>query len=232
MTNYLIFGASRGLGALFSRELPKAGDTVWVVSRSEPFLDEADGVERIWIPADLSMRGTGTLIAQKYGDEPLDVCLYNAGIWEEDAFSEQYDYEKVNDEETERIIAINLTSAIISVQKLLPNLRRSKNAKIIFTGSVNGLDNSRQPEVAYNASKFGLRGVTHALREVVRKDRISVTCVNLGSAAATKDEMEADANARSMVSPDDLIAVMRCIISLSNASCVKEIDLLAMADGV
>lgn len=232
MTNYLIFGASRGLGALFSRELPNAGDTVWIVSRSEPYLDELDGVVRVWIPADLSMRGTGSMIAQKYGDAPLDVCLYNAGIWEDDAFGDSYDYEKVKDEDTERIIAINLTSAIVSVQKLLPNLRRSKNAKIIFTGSINGMENSRAPEVAYSASKFGLRGVTHALREVVRKDRISVTCVNLGSASATKDEMEADSNTRNTVSPDDLISVMRCIISLSNASCVKEIDLLAMSDGV
>jgi len=33
------------------------------------------------------------------------------------------------------------------------------------------------------ASKFGLRGAAHALRENLRRDRISVTCINLGDIA-------------------------------------------------
>ena len=33
------------------------------------------------------------------------------------------------------------------------------------------------------ASKFGLRGAAHALRENLRRDRISATCINLGDIA-------------------------------------------------
>lgn len=47
-------------------------------------------------------------------------------------------------------------------------------------GSVSGMENTRLREVAYNASRFGLRGVAYALRENLRRDRISVTCINPG----------------------------------------------------
>ena len=35
---------------------------------------------------------------------------------------------------------------------------------------------------------------------------------------------------REMIPPQDLIAIVRCVIGLSNASCVKEIDIMSMTD--
>jgi hypothetical protein len=37
---------------------------------------------------------------------------------------------------------------------------------------------------------------------------------------------------RTMIPPQDLIEIVRCLIRLSNASCVKEIDVMAMTDPV
>ena len=34
------------------------------------------------------------------------------------------------------------------------------------------------------------------------------------------------------VPPQDLVAIIRCVIGLSTASCVKEIDIMAMTDRV
>jgi short-subunit dehydrogenase len=237
VTNYLVFGASRGLGALFARELPVAGDQVWLVARSQPDLSEGDGVRRHWIPADLSTAGAGRKITEALGDVTLDVCIYNAGIWETHAFTEQYDYEQVSDEETERLITINLTSAITSVQKLLPHLRRSTNGKIIFIGAYSGLENTRSLEVANTASKFGLRGMTHALREVVRRDRIGVSCINLGNVGVITYEngqrqLEPIEEGVLAITPEDLLTVVRTIVRISNASCIKEIDLTGMDDPV
>jgi NAD(P)-dependent dehydrogenase (short-subunit alcohol dehydrogenase family) len=62
-------------------------------------------------------------------------------------------------------------------------LRQAQNPKIIFMGALSGLDNFPAPEVANSASKFGLRGVVHALREELRKDRIAVTIINPGNIA-------------------------------------------------
>lgn len=237
MTNYLIFGGSRGLGAMFSHALPKAGDTVWLVSRSEPDLTAADGVRRLWIQADLTQRGIGTLIAEKVGEAVLDVCLYNAGIWEQYAFSDAYDFEQVPEDENERIIRVNLLSAINGVQKLLPALRRSANGKIIFIGANAGLENAKRPEVATAASKFALRGLTHALREIVRKDGIGVTCLNLGDVGTVAQvdggwTILPNDSGRVMIDPADIVILLRAVIALSKVSIVKEIDLLGMAEPI
>jgi short-subunit dehydrogenase len=237
MTTYLIFGASRGIGAVCSRFLPSAGDIAWLVSRSQPDLTAHDGVQRHWIQADLVDIHVATQIAAVLGEIAIDVCLYNAGIWEETAFSDDYDFTKVSIEETQHILNINLVSAIICVQAVIPMLRRSANGKIIFIGSNAGLENSRHPEVAYSASKFGLRGVTHALRECVRNDGIGVTCVNLGDVGniVWKDgELQVqttDPQARLIV-PTDIIVMLKAIVTLSNASIVKEIDLLSMSESL
>ena len=235
MTTYLIFGASRGIGAVCSRLLPAAGDVAWLVSRSQPDLSGDDGVVRHWLQADLSDISVGAHIGSALGDTTLDVCLYNAGIWEDTAFSAHYDFDSISIEETQRILNVNLVSAITCVQAVLPNLRRSANAKIIFIGSNAGLENSRRPEVAYAATKFGLRGVTHALREFVRKDNIGVTCLNLGDVGGVswengQPQVETSNLNESLIAPADIIVMLKAVIALSNASCVKEIDLLAMSE--
>jgi NAD(P)-dependent dehydrogenase (short-subunit alcohol dehydrogenase family) len=236
VASILIFGGSRGLGAALSWGLPVRGDKLWLVSRSRPDLDDRDGAQRAWIEADLSARGAGAAVAAAVGDAALDLVIYNAGIWEHNAFRDSYDLMEVGDAETERIIAVNLTSAITCVRALLPNLRKSPAAKIVFIGSTSGLDNSSGREVAYAASKFGLRGVTHALRENLRADGIPVTCVNPGNIGTiTVERGVASARPhenRDMIPPQDLVAIIRCVIGLSNASCVKEIDIMAMTDRV
>ncbi len=236
MANILIFGGSRGLGAALSWGVPASGDKVWLVSRGRPDLDDRDGVQRVWIEADLSAPGAGPTVARAAGDTPLDVVIYNAGIWEHNAFRDSYDFMRVDDAETERIIAVNLTSAITCIRALLPNLRRSAGAKLIFIGSTSGLANSSGREVAYAASKFGLRGAAHALRENLRADGIAVTCLNSGNIGTITVERgivsASPHESREMIPPHDLIAFVKCVIGLSNASCVKEIDVMAMTDRV
>jgi short-subunit dehydrogenase len=236
MTSTIIFGASRGLGAAFNLALPARGDAVWLVSRSRPDLDYDDGVIRHWIEADLAASDVAARVSAGLGAMPLDVAIYNAGIWESSAFGRGYSFDEVPDSETQNILTVNLTSAITCLKAVLPNLRKSKAAKIVLIGSTSGLDNIGQPEVAYTASKFGLRGVAHALREVVRKDGIAVTCLNPGNIGTitVKDGKIAARphEARDMIPPQDLVELVRCVTRLSNASCVKEIDVMAMTDSV
>jgi short-subunit dehydrogenase len=232
----LILGASRGLGAALNVTLPNRGDQVWLASRGRPDLASRDGAERHWIEIDLAQPGAGARVAAAIGDRTLDVVIYNAGIWEHNAFRPGYDPAEVDEAETARIIAVNLTSAITCIQALLPNLRRAPAAKIVFIGSGSGLDNSGTREIAYAASKFGLRGVTHALRENLRGDRIAVTCINpgdIGTIRVDGDKIWSEAHEdRVMIPPSDLVELVRCVVRLSNDSVVKEIDILAMTDRI
>ena len=234
--NLLIIGASRGLGAALATQLPKAGDTVWTVSRTLPEFPALEQITYHWIEADLSRSGAAKLLGVALKGQTLEAVIYNAGIWENTAFSSSYDFEATPDEETERIVTVNLTSAITCVRAVLPCLRRSSAGKVILVGSTSGLENSGRFEVAYSASKFGLRGVAHALREVLRSSTISVTCLNLGD-IGTVTVSEAGVSARGygereLINPKDVLELVRCLLSLSNSSCVKEIDLCAMTDPI
>ncbi|NEQ25698.1 MAG: SDR family oxidoreductase [Microcoleus sp. SIO2G3] len=237
MSNFLIVGASRGLGLGFTIGLPDPGDTVFLVSRTRPpTLDRSDQITRIWIQADLSVPQTAAIkVAEAIGDRTIDFFLYNAGIWEENAFEPTYSFERSTPEEIERIIHVNLLSAILCTHCLIPNLKHSSNPRVVYISSLSGLDNSGAPEVANTASKFGLRGVVHAIRECLREHRIPVTSLNPGSIAA---EIPYEAGAEAAIQTydsrqipmQDLVLLLRCLRQLSRVSCVKEIDIPAMPD--
>jgi NAD(P)-dependent dehydrogenase (short-subunit alcohol dehydrogenase family) len=222
--NILITGASRGLGDAFSRGLGQPGDTLWLVSRNPcSSLQLQDGVTRHWIEADLASPGVHQQIANSLG--ALDVVIHNAGIWETGAFSSEYRFEKVSEAETRNVLEVNLIAPMLLTQALLPKLRTSSNPKIVLIGSINGLENTAMPEVAYSASKFGLRGVAHALREHLRHERIAVTVVNPGSIA-----WEAASSREDLIPPADIVRLVRAVLETSNRTVVKEIDLPAMRD--
>jgi NAD(P)-dependent dehydrogenase (short-subunit alcohol dehydrogenase family) len=222
--NILITGASRGLGDAFSRGLGQPGDTLWLVSRNPcASLQLQDGVTRHWLEADLSSPGVHQQIASSLGT--LDVVIHNAGIWETGAFSSDYRFENVSEAETRNVLEVNLIAPMLLTQALLPKLRTSSNAKIVLIGSINGLENTAMPEVAYSASKFGLRGLAHALREHLRHERIAVTVVNPGSIA-----WEAASSREDLIPPADIVRLVRAVLETSGRTVVKEIDLPAMQD--
>jgi NAD(P)-dependent dehydrogenase (short-subunit alcohol dehydrogenase family) len=223
--NILITGASRGLGDAFSCGLGRTGDTLWLVSRnSPPSLQLEDGVKRHWIEADLSSAGVHHHIAANL-ETDLDVVIHNAGIWESTAFSSQYDFQEVSEVETRAVLEVNLIAPILLTQTLLPKLKNSSNPKIILIGSINGLENTAMPEVAYSASKFGLRGVAHALREHLRSFQIGVTVLNPGS-IAWQGHLERE----DLIPPTDIVRLVRAVLETSRRTVIKEIDLPAMFD--
>lgn len=237
MTNYLIFGASRGLGAAFSTGLPTSGDKVWLISRSKPawLIEASQAVNYEWIETDLSQSSCVDQIKQKIREDPVDLLLYNAGIWESTAFTDSYNFEKVDPHENQRIMQVNLLSAIDLVQVLLPNVRKANQGKIIIIGSTSSLPNIGAPEVAYTASKFGLLGLVHSLREVARPDNIAVTCINPGL-IATEITLEEEPkelpsyDGRHGMPVSDLVKLVQTIMSLSPHCCVKEVNIPAMRD--
>lgn len=129
------------------------------------------------------------------------------------------------------MIGVNLVAPIRLVQALLSALWKSDNPKIIFMGSLSGRNNLPGREVANSASKFGLRGVVHAPREELRSQRIGVTVINPGNGGTP--EVLADLANGALVGGEaiplpDLLSVIDCVMSLSRATCIKEIDLPAM----
>ncbi|YCA45627.1 SDR family oxidoreductase [Bacillus sp. JZ8] len=236
MMNFVIVGGSKGLGDAFVKGLPEKGDHVWIVSRSRPVsLTLNDGIHRSWFKADLSLSPSSNLIADELKGERIDVLIYNAGIWEKEGWQDHYDFEKDDPKDIANIIYVNTTSAILCTQKLLPNLKKSDNAKIILIGSADGIENNESKQVTYVASKFGVRGIANSLRENLRKHEIGVTCINPGNIAATIPyeegvEKTLTTYKGTKIPVQDIVSLVKTIAHLSKASCVKEVDMPAMLD--
>lgn len=234
--NFIIFGASQGLGDAFVKGLPTKGDTVWVVSRSRPSsLDINDGVNRKWLKIDLSSQQHIPALKDALKGVAIDVCIYNVGVWEKRGFEDDYTFDKDEVGDIANLININLTSTITYIQALLPNLRQAENGKIVLIGSTAGLEHSNNEQVSFVTSKFGLRGITNALREHLRKDKITVTCINLGELAAEVPFEEGAEKAIKLyegtrIPVQDIVAIVQCVINLSPVSCVKEINIPAITD--
>jgi NAD(P)-dependent dehydrogenase (short-subunit alcohol dehydrogenase family) len=98
-------------------------------------------------------------------------------------------------------------------------------------GALSGRDNFPAREVANSASKFGLRGVVHALREELRSQQIAATVINPGNVGTPEvlADLAADALLGGNAIPmSDLLTIIDCVMSLSRATCIKEIDVPAM----
>ncbi len=223
-SNIVVVGASRGIGAAVSQHLISRTNRLITVSRSPSQLGE-------WVKADVSTKAGIQAVNRAVGEARLDGLLYMGGTWETQAFTKDYCFEDCSDEEIENVFLVNLLAPIRLVKSLLPGLRKSPNPKIIFMGALSGLDNFPAREVANSASKFGLRGAVHALREELRQDRIAVTIINPGNIGTP--EVLADLKAAGMRESNaiplcDIINIIDCVLSLSRSTCIKEIQVPAM----
>lgn len=230
---FVIYGVSKGLGQAILQTVPQIQDQVFGISRSKP----ACNLPHFhWISTDLSKpEQARDCVKNQIQKQSVDYLIYNVGIWEEKAFDADYDFEQCSDLEISNLIHTNIQSCILTIQSLLENLRLSPNAKIILIGSTWGLDNHSGKEVVFSASKFALRGIVHALRETLRKDQIGISILNLGYLATEFDihtpvDEVLQKSDHQFIPLQDVILAIKFILSTSKASCVKEIDMPAMAD--
>ncbi|MEX6258021.1 SDR family oxidoreductase, partial [Providencia huaxiensis] len=229
---YLIYGVSKGLGKALVEGIPTNKELVYGVSRSKPPFEQSNFT---WLPADLNDSQSANIIKDKVKEQPINTLIYNVGIWENLAFSDDYQFETTDDLELLNIIQTNISACLLNLKMLLPNLRSAENSKIILIGSTWGLDNHNGKEVAFSATKYALRGIVQSLRETLREDKIGISIINLGYLATeyplSVPVAEVIEKSHGQLIPlQDVVNAVRFILSTSNATCVKEITMPAMMD--
>jgi 3-oxoacyl-[acyl-carrier protein] reductase len=220
----VVIGASRGIGLAVASHLVQTGWHVTSVARTPAAYGEFHQAD----VTDLAQIGR---LAAHVTPRGVDALLYMGGTWERDAFTPAYSFATCDDEDLRRVLDVNLLAPIRVVRALLPALAMSPNPKVVLMGSLSGLDNFPASEVANSASKFGLRGVVHALRNALRPQRIGLTVINPGNVGTPEvlSELQPGAEERGDVVPlGDLLAVIDCVLAVSRSTCVKEIDLPPM----
>ena len=153
----LITGGSRGIGLACALELAKAGCDIIIndicdAEKAQPALDEikACGVNAYFYSFDVSndeavKENVDKMIAE-HGK--IDVLLNNAGITKDGLFV------RMNMEQWERVIKINLTSAYCVTHHVIKHMMKVRQGSIINMSSVVGL-HGNPGQANYSASKAG-----------------------------------------------------------------------------
>lgn len=151
----VVTGAARGQGAAMVRALASAGARVIALDVGEGAphgIGDAITSRRL----DVSDEGAWTALAAELramlGDAPLHGLVNNAGITHRARLGE------VDRADWDRVIATNLTGPMLAMQALAPLM--AAGSAIVNIGSSAAL-NGHYP-AAYTASKWGLRGLSHA----------------------------------------------------------------------
>jgi 3-oxoacyl-[acyl-carrier protein] reductase len=175
----LVTGASRGIGRAVAVALARAGADVAVNDRTREEaahetagLVSALGRRSLVVLADVSMSDQVTrLVAEvEAGLGPVDVLVNNAGV------ARPRSPEEVTEADFDEAIAVNLKSAFLLTQAVLPGMRARRWGRILNISSVAAqLGGVTGPH--YAASKAGMHGLTHAYAALLAREGITVNAV-------------------------------------------------------
>lgn len=183
-----VTGASSGLGRAVALDCARHGAELVLVGRSEAKLEAVHAEIAALGAAEASIGvldleravaadydALAQALVGRYGR--LDGLLHNAGLLGTLSPIEHYDVPTWC-----RVLHVNLTAAFALTQVLLPSLRQSADAAVVFTSSSVGR-RARAYWGAYAVSKFALEGLAQVLAdELEGTSAIRVNTLNPGRA--------------------------------------------------
>lgn len=177
----IVTGGSRGIGKAIAKALLAEGMEVAICGRSASVLDAAKAelgklgrvVTAVCDVADpRQVRDLFALADREFGD--LGVLVNNAGVGR---FGPIH---AISVETWEEVIGTNLNGPFYCTRLAAPRMKRRGSGFILNIGSLAG-KHAFASGAAYNASKFGLVGLTEAMMLDLRHDGIRVSTIMPGS---------------------------------------------------
>jgi NAD(P)-dependent dehydrogenase (short-subunit alcohol dehydrogenase family) len=182
----LITGATSGLGRALAIECARAGATVILCGRNKAKLERVyDEIEALKAPQPaIAILDFAAATAADYDAlertlrsefGKLDGLVHSAGVLGDRTPLEQYDVPTWC-----KVLHVNLTAPFILTQVMLPDLRKSADASVIFVSS-GVVHNARPYWGAYAVAKTGLEAVRSMWsQELEGEPNIRVNSVNPG----------------------------------------------------
>ena len=178
MRRVLISGGSRGIGRAIVEAFARNGDRVAFLyrSRDEEAAQVAAATGALALKADISdpdaVRRAITEAEAALGGS-IDVLVNNAAIsW----IGQMQD---MSDEEWRRVLDTNLSGAFYLSREAVVGMVKNHYGRIVNVGSMWGKVGA-SCEVAYSATKAGIRGLTMAMAKEFGLSGITVNCVEPG----------------------------------------------------
>ena len=211
----LVTGAGSGLGRAVSLALARAGAEVILLGRTVRKLEAVhaeiaqlskDGApEASIVPLDLERalaadyEAVAKAIRERYGR--LDGLLHNAALLGTLTPIEQYEVPTFM-----RVMHVNVTAAFVLTQHLMPLLRASSDAAVLFTTSGVG-NRGKAYWGAYSVSKFAVEGLAQVLAQETEGGPVRVNAINPGKVrTAMRRQAYPSEAAESLPTPESLTA--------------------------
>jgi NAD(P)-dependent dehydrogenase (short-subunit alcohol dehydrogenase family) len=180
----LVTGAGDGIGATAARTFAKHGATVVLLGRTQKKLEAVyDAIEQDGSPAaSIAVMDFAKAQADEYQNVAeaietefgrLDGLLHNAGLLGGLSPIEHY-----NPATWLEVMHVNVNAQFILTQALLPLIKKSPDARVVFTSSGVGRK-GRAYWGAYAVSKFATEGLMQTLADEL--DDVGVNCINPGA---------------------------------------------------
>ena len=178
----VVVGASSGIGRASAVLLAREGAKVMASARRKDRLDQwkqemaAEGhtVETFAADATQVAQMDGLMAATRAKFGPIQILVYATGTNTPNRAMQRLRPDIWND-----LISTNLNGAYYATQAVVPAMREARFGHIIYISSISG----HTPDVsgaAYQASKRGLIGLSHAVRLEEKENGIRTTVINPG----------------------------------------------------
>jgi NAD(P)-dependent dehydrogenase (short-subunit alcohol dehydrogenase family) len=173
-----VTGGGRGIGAAVARALTARGLAVTVFSRTRAELDRvvSERAAALAVAGDVrSEEDVARLVATheaKLG--PVDVLVNDAGILVRGLA------EALSPDDFRAVLDVNLTGAFLCARAVIPGMKARGRGRIVNVTSISGTLGTPEAS-AYNASKWGLVGLTKCLAEELRPHGLVCVGVSPGS---------------------------------------------------
>ena len=209
----LVTGASRGIGHAISEKLLDLGNIVIGTSRDIESLESlSKKFQRNFYPMILNLESSQSIneLSSNINNqfETIDVLVCNAGVLGELSTLENYNYDVWCD-----TIDINLNNQFFLIQKILPNIKKSKKGSVIIVSSSVG-QSPRESWGAYSVSKYAMEGISTILSKELKDDNIIVNTVNPGGTATKMRKLAMPNEDQSKIpKPSDILPIFLYLCS-------------------
>ncbi len=173
MSNVLITGGSRGIGAATVRLFASKGHRVWFLYEKEHEAAQALAAETgaVAICADVS---DGNAVREAFAHCPdVDILVCNAGISIPGLMS------MLPEEYWDRLFAVNVKGMYHCINAAMPAFLRKQSGSIVTVSSMWGVTGG-SCEAAYSATKGAVIALSKALAKELGPSGIRVNCVAPG----------------------------------------------------